>query len=442
MQTAFLQAPLAKKLLRDNLIVIFTISLLALLSFLLVSAYVAQKDLRATSIYQANTLAANLDDNLDDADLRPARKLILNTSFAPDVLGITVYDKKGSPKISWDSVEYFGKVENLSSIPVPNNSTVHAQTSLRRDYLDVLVPMANGTTTTGFLQMHISLNSFYKDFALHLVLGLLALAVATLTAAYLLTQRQISRLAPVFELSRIVEQVSVTGDYSLRAHHHDSNELGSLSQHFNKIMSHIESWESVVQIEADERLVEEQRMTILDNHDSLTKLPNRHYFHRLLTSSVEHAVESQQLAALAFIDIDHFRALNDLYGYDAGDLILATMANRLCAVLRNTDTLCRVDGDEFAAIFPDIGSIEMAQILADRLVQAVQEPLILRGKKLTITASVGVACCPLHGKEQRLYLHNTDLALKEAKYSGTNTWRIFSATTAQADAQLALQVNI
>ncbi|MEB0232750.1 GGDEF domain-containing protein, partial [Undibacterium sp. 10I3] len=130
------------------------------------------------------------------------------------------------------------------------------------------------------------------------------------------------------------------------------------------------------------------------------------------------------------------------HGYDAGDLILATMANRLCAVLRNTDTLCRVDGDEFAAIFPDIGSIEMAQTLADRLVQAVREPLILRGKKLTITASVGVACCPLHGKEQRLYLHNTDLALKEAKYSGTNTWRIFSATTAQADAQLALQVDI
>lgn len=441
MQTAFLRLPLAKKLLHDNFIAIVIALSSALVFFLLVFGYMAQKNLRAASMYKASTLAANLDDSMSNTDPRQSNKLILNVSVAPDVLSIAVFDKNGTPKITWNRLEYFGKAENLAAI-VPPTSSNHTQSSFKSDYFEVTVPIMNGLELTGFVQMQISLSSFYKDLVLYFVLGFLLLAITTLAGVYLLTQRQLVRLAPVFELSRIIEKVAVSEDYSLRARHHDSSELGSLSQHFNKIMSHIESWESDVQVAANQRLEEERRITILDNHDSLTKLPNRHYFHRLLSNSVEQAVETKKMAALAFIDIDHFKVLNDLHGYDAGDLILATMANRLSAVLRNTDTLCRVDGDEFAAILPDIGTVEMAQTLADRLVQAISEPLILRGKKLTITASVGVACCPLHGKEQRLYLHNTDLALKEAKYSGTNTWRIFSATTAQADAQLALQVDI
>jgi len=89
----------------------------------------------------------------------------------------------------------------------------------------------------------------------------------------------------------------------------------------------------------------------------------------------------------------------------------------------------------------------MAQTVAERLLHAVQEPIVIRGKKLLLTASVGIACCPLHAKEQRLFLHNTDLALKAARAAGHNTWRIFTpdlliAATKPVAVQLDLPVNV
>ncbi|MCU6434962.1 diguanylate cyclase [Undibacterium sp. Jales W-56] len=426
MQTAFLRLPLAKKLLRDNLTAIVIVLSSVLVLFLLFSTYMMQKNLRAETLYKANVLAANLDDSPASEYQKQAQKLILNAGAASNVLNITVFDNKGVPQISWNRTTHFVKpdpAEKIAPVSQP-------QTRLQSSYLSATVPVMAGAEVIGLVQMNVSLDSIYKDFWLHLAVGTLLLIVSTVASVYLLTERQIVRLAPIIELSRVAEQVANSEDYTLRVQHPESKQLGSLSQHFNKIMAQIEVWESDIQSEAHQRREAEQRMSILENHDSLTKLPNRHFFHRLLTNCVEDAIESNQLAALAFIDIDHFKALNDAYGYDAGDLIMTTMANRLCQVLRNTDTLCRVDGDEFAAILPNIGSVEMAQTLSERLVQAVREPLIVRGKKLVITASVGVACCPLHGKEQRLFLHNTDLALKEAKFSGTNTWRIFTAPAA------------
>ena len=234
MQTAFLRLPLAKKLLHDNFIAIVIALSSALVFFLLVFGYMAQKNLRAASMYKASTLAANLDDSMSNTDPRQSNKLILNVSVAPDVLSIAVFDKNGTPKITWNRLEYFGKAENLAAI-VPPTSSNRTQSSFKSDYFEVTVPIVNGLELTGFVQMQISLSSFYKDLVLYFVLGFLLLAIATLAGVYLLTQRQLVRLAPVFELSRIIEKVALSEDYSLRARHHDSNELGSLSQHFNKI---------------------------------------------------------------------------------------------------------------------------------------------------------------------------------------------------------------
>jgi diguanylate cyclase (GGDEF)-like protein len=107
-------------------------------------------------------------------------------------------------------------------------------------------------------------------------------------------------------------------------------------------------------------------------------------------------------------------------GYDAGDLILSTISNRIYAVLRNTDTLCRVHGDEFAAILPNIDSKEMAVHLAERLLHEINQPMNLRGRKIIIAAQIGIACCPLHGDELRPFLRKTDDALKLAKTLGPN----------------------
>ena len=280
----------------------------------------------------------------------------------------------------------------------------------------VLIALFKGQSTPGtpFLQM------FF------LVLGGALLAtVAAVWCAIYLTKRNAQRLAPIVELANLTEQIATLGDYSLRAPELESDELNAFPQHFNQLMAKIESWESDRQSEVRERKEAERRIDILSNHDSLTKLPNRTYFQSLSKQCFDYAIAHQQLAALMFIDIDNFKAMNEQFGYDGGDLILAAVAKRLCTVLRTTDTLCRVDGDEFAAILPNIDSEKMAQNLAERLIHVVNQPMTLRSKKVVLTASIGIACCPVHATERRAFLHNTDLALKQAKATGKNSFSVF-----------------
>ncbi|MBI3284150.1 MAG: GGDEF domain-containing protein [Burkholderiales bacterium] len=422
MQKTFLQLPLAKKLLRQNLLVLTAGVFSALALCTLLSIYLTQQDLRSKTSYQAATLAGNLADDMAHGDLRSMQSLLLNASNGSDLESVTVYDQGGRAILAWTAQGQLIDAKGIEDSPPIRV----AQTALQLRQLIAAAPVVSAAAITGKVQLHTSTWTIYRHALLTLLYGAIGAALIAALTTYLLTQQQLLSLSPVFELSLLADQVATLGDYSLRAKHDEQHELGSLNMHFNLMLARMEAWENDMHSEARERREAENRMAILNNHDSLTKLPNRHYFHRLLTNCVEDAVACQELAALMFIDLDSFKTLNEVFGYDAGDLILSTMANRLCGVLRNTDTLCRVDGDEFAAILPRVGNPEVAQQLAERLVQAIRQPMLLRGQELAVTASIGIACCPVHAREQRLFLHDTDLALRAAKAAGRNSWQMFS----------------
>lgn len=424
MQTTMLRLPLAQNMLRQNIGAIAASLFAVMLLCLLFSVFLLQKDLRRDALYKADTLASNLADSLSANDMRAMQSLLLNASNASELQAITIYDKRGQALLAWTAS---GQLQQTAGIAVAS-LTRRLQTELGFRQVSASAPVLSGASMVGNLHLQASTWPLYRHALQFLLYGLALVASAAALGGYLLTQRQLKLLVPLFDLSVLAEKVATLGDYSLRAAHDGRDALGQLSLHFNQVLARMQAWESDMHSEARERREAERRLAILDSHDSLTKLPNRHYFHKLLSNCVEDAVAGQELAALMFIDLDNFKALNDEYGYDAGDLILATMANRLCAQLRGTDTLCRVDGDEFAAILPRIGDLALAQNLAERLILAVRQPMLLRGKQLHISASIGIACCPLHAREQRLFLHNTDLALKAAKLAGRGNWHAFSAT--------------
>lgn len=305
-----------------------------------------------------------------------------------------------------------------------------ARTIFRENFVTIGAGFLSALAFFSLLVVHTwqaTLHRLYPPLLWVLLIGLLLSALLSALCAYSLSKRQMRRMHPVLDLGTVTEQVATLGDYSLRAPAHEGHELGYLNRYFNQMMRRIESWETDRQSEARERAEAERRLDILANHDSVTKLPNRRYFHGLLSNCVEHAVDHQQLAALMFIDLDQFKSINHQFGYDGGDLILATVANRLCAALRSTDTLCRVDGDEFAAILPQIDKPETAQNLAERLIHAVNQPMSLRGRKIVLSVSIGIACCPLHASGERQLLQHTDLALKKAKAAGKNNFCLYNA---------------
>lgn len=446
MSTAFLNSPFAAKIWRENLAIIGKGLLSALLFFVLLTAYLGQHQLRTEAQYKAETIANNIAGSLQSNDRKAVEAVILKASHSSEILSVIVYDKNGLAIIAWDDFSQFGQTSKLPESELV--TSVNSKLQIAR--LNTTAPVIQDAAIIGKIQISSSLRALYWQTLTVCVIGLLLGGAISAVCAYFLTKAQVLRLAPVMDLGTVSEQVVTLGDYSLRAIPHDGHELNYLNQHFNQMMTRIESWESDRQSEIRERREAERRLDILANHDSLTKLPNRSYFHHLLTNCVEVAVESKQLAALMFIDLDNFKPLNAQFSYDAGDLILATIANRLCTALRNTDTLCRVDGDEFAAILPQIDSPEMAVALAERLLRAINQPMTLRGKKIIITGSIGIACCPLHAVEQRLFLHHTDQALKKAKAAGKNHFylygseavnRLVSVTAGLNAAPLARQAN-
>lgn len=422
MQLAFLKLPMASKIWRENLRSIGLTSFILVLLFTLFSVYLSQRNLRLGAQYQAEVLAGKLAYKLKMNDVKGLEASILKASEHYDFLSVLVYDKNAQALVAWNDLRQF---EKNSSVPA-SELIAQAQSKLQIAMLTIDMPVTYEDEIVGKIQISSSIRWLYLQALFTLLCATLLACAISLICAFYLSKRQLRRLAPLSDLDTVSHQVATLNDYSLRVRLHEGHELNHLHQQFNQIMEGIESWETDRQSEMRERQEAERRLDILSNHDSLTKLPNRKYFQQLLGSCIHEACELQQLAALMFIDLDNFKALNEQFGYEAGDLILATIANRLSATLRNTDTLCRVDGDEFAALLPHIESPEMALALAERLIHAINRPMSLRGKKIVVNGNIGIACCPLHAKEARLLLNNADLALKNAKLSGKNTYLLFS----------------
>ncbi len=158
-----------------------------------------------------------------------------------------------------------------------------------------------------------------------------------------------------------------------------------------------------------------ERLLFDARHDALTGLPNRTLSEDRLEQALARARRRKQIFAVVCIDLDGFKAINDNFGHDAGDELLRTVAVRLRARIRHSDTLARVGGDEFLAIIEDCSGDAAAQSVAESLVAALQEPATLEGKTVNISGSIGIAMYPVDGKNAAELKRNADQAMYRAK---------------------------
>jgi diguanylate cyclase (GGDEF)-like protein len=126
-------------------------------------------------------------------------------------------------------------------------------------------------------------------------------------------------------------------------------------------------------------------------HDELTGLPNRAMLKLIQQKAISHAMRTQQLKALMFIDLDGFKPVNDTLGHRCGDQLLAAVGERLRASIRQSDTIARVGGDEFAMLVTGLDKPETAATLAHKLLDSLARPFALRGQRIEVRASIGIA---------------------------------------------------
>ena len=165
------------------------------------------------------------------------------------------------------------------------------------------------------------------------------------------------------------------------------------------------------------------------NYDELTGLPNRKLLADRLQRSILHAGHAGVQMAVLYVDLDRFKTINDTLGHDVGDQFLKTVAPRLTAAVRDTDTVARSGGDEFIVVLPEIASIGEAGRIAERIVDSFAQPVELGGRELYSSSSVGISIYPDDGTTPDELIRTADAALYRAKQSGLGTFRFYAAAT-------------
>jgi diguanylate cyclase (GGDEF)-like protein/PAS domain S-box-containing protein len=176
-----------------------------------------------------------------------------------------------------------------------------------------------------------------------------------------------------------------------------------------------------------ERKMAERRITMLAHHDSMTGLLNRTKFTEHLNSCVARLERYGTPFAVMFLDLDHFKSVNDSRGHMAGDRLLVQVAKRLGEVMRDTDLAARLGGDEFALILPSECEEHDVTALAERVIATIKEPYSIDDEQVVIGVSVGIAMAPLNGTRPDQILRNADLALYRAKADGRSVYRLFES---------------
>jgi diguanylate cyclase (GGDEF)-like protein/PAS domain S-box-containing protein len=177
-------------------------------------------------------------------------------------------------------------------------------------------------------------------------------------------------------------------------------------------------------IDATDRKKAESEIQHLALHDVLTNLPNRTLFLEKLGNAITTNRRGQELAILC-LDLDHFKDVNDTMGHDAGDVLLRLAARRLARVVPRTGMAARFGGDEFAIILPEVSDRDTVVQLCKRVVHRLSQPYRVRGKRVFVGASVGVALAPTDGKDPHELLKKADIALYRAKRDGRGTFAFF-----------------
>jgi len=165
----------------------------------------------------------------------------------------------------------------------------------------------------------------------------------------------------------------------------------------------------------------------LAEKDSLTGLSNRYHFEDALKISLDNNIRTNQIISLLFLDLDHFKNINDTYGHDMGDLVLQEVVTRINKCLRGNELFARIGGDEFAILLTGLKSEAEPTLVATRIIKALSEPLLIKEHELQCGVSVGIALCPNNATTTDALMKFADIAMYRAKKEGRNQFCYFKA---------------
>lgn len=384
----------------------------------------------------AESLANNLDTAVYNSDFSAIQEQLEALSHNASVAYTYIYNQSGTV-IHDGSAELHSYGRHISELLPPGLPvTLEPDSQKIGQYIHIAQPIRSGTTTFAVLRIAIAyteaeadLRAISDDLALQnrelrnniIVTSLtviIVLLIAAMTLVFFLSQHLLSPVRKLVERCRLY----AAGENQIHFNLARDDEFGLLGEALEEMRDSINHSRSQV-----ERLA---------YHDSLTQLPNRRMFNEELNKMLSWADRHNNQIAVLFIDLDHFKQVNDVAGHEVGDKLLIQAANRLTNLLVNeAETidfpvpesllLARLGGDEFVMMLPNCKDRQQISRIANRIADVLDHSFTIEDRRYTVSASVGITLFPEHGNSVTELLKQADIAMYAAKHSGRKRHRFF-----------------
>lgn len=396
------------------LVGISTLSAMITASVLFVNEWFsATNEQRKNLVSIAEILEPNLITAVIFDDNQTVNELINPLNKRQEIIYSSVSRPDGSIITSiGDRKAYLTVGENLSDYIIIKNTLVFDKQNFGK-----LLIMADKSYVENRSQ-------FYLYF---LIVLILANFVICLIISLSLRKRFV---APIIQLASLAKKVSSNRDYSLRAKKITDDEIADLTGYFNQMLSTIEERDQYLESQVFDRTKEielaNKNLRLQAYNDSLTGLPNRHFFYEKLQRTIDYSNRYNLKFSLIFIDLDNFKEINDTLGHDYGDLLLTEASKRLVECVRGTDTVARLGGDEFTLIIQDLSSKERINAVAENILKCLAKSFQLKDERVFVSGSIGVTVYPDDGDNVESLVKHADQAMYESKHAGRNCYRFFT----------------
>ncbi len=405
-----------------------------------------QEQLERDTLLLSRTLASQLNTPLYQLDLSEIGTQLAQVRRSRNLEYVYLFGAKGS--LLHDGSETIPEFGLPITKLVPLKPAPTTQLLWRDHRLHLLQPVITAGHVAGHLALAVDFSSALQSLATHnerlqaaanvrerqilthLVLISLLLLLVTLWIVYRFCHHLFRPLQQLADKSLRYGD----GDRSVRFDIAQQDEIGQLGRALEQMRRSLEQSHH-----------QTNQLAYLDN---LTQLPNRHWFQQSLDSLLLQARQSGQRLGVLFIDLDHFKEVNDTAGHEMGDLLLFEAAARLRNLLLELDLsapeqeevlLARLGGDEFVTLYPGLGDDEQAAELAQRIAEVLDEPFLIDGRYFRISSSIGITVYPDDGTTSSEILKHADIAMYAAKQSGRNQYTFFSP---QMNQQLQQRIEV
>lgn len=371
-----------------------------------------QQSLDLTKVVANNALIPLLNN-----DLNSLRELVNNTSALGDVDMVFVVDHHGQVKAAVPDT-YLGQQLNDDFSQRWQQSLLSTTTAQPSQYwhneaqLDSIVPIMIDQSIIGYARI-LSNTSFIQQESSRLLhntafYALIAVLVGALIT-WLLLRSMVAQLSQLAVAAHAITQ----GTLQVKLPKFNGNdEVATLGKAFELMIQSLKAQIKELSYQA--------------SHDSLTKLPNRVILLDRLQRAIKHSQQAQHYVAVMFIDLDHFKEVNDSYGHETGDALLIEVAAIFKQNLRPIDTIVRMGGDEFCVLVEEIDHLGLISDIANTLNEQLKQPLVVNGKTVFISCSIGISLYPDDAQTPETLLRNADSAMYRAKELGRNGYQFYT----------------